>query len=291
MIAAHDDIFRRTVHALRRRTHNVLLHVLGRAQRSVARHESHATGIGSEIDRREIGVCRNHPDTRQIAAQYLGHNLRSHGVRTLANLRCAGIDDHAAIAIDLDVHRRVRHVGANNAVGCAAHVMAARYAQPTSLRQLALALFPSGSRNDLIDALRQSIAQHAQAIHRDGRRLQQVHAPHFGRIEFELGRDLVHLRLEGKAHVDGAVPAHSAAGRLVGQHAIAVVTNVRNVVQRAQQRAGIKNRYHTVGAIAAAILVTLQATDVIRPSFFTPVFRSTMVRGRPRCAQNTSSRV
>src|SRR5205085_665301 len=50
------------------------------------------------------------------------------------------------------------------------------------------------------------------------------------------------------------LPAHRSAGRLVGEHAITVVANVRNVVQRAQQRAGIKNGDHAVRAIRAAIL-------------------------------------
>ena len=35
----------------------------------------------------------------------LGHNLRDHRVRSLPNIRRACIHDHAAIAINLDVHR------------------------------------------------------------------------------------------------------------------------------------------------------------------------------------------
>ena len=50
------------------------------------------------------------------------------------------------------------------------------------------------------------------------------------------------------------MPSHRAARRLVGQHAIAVVLNIWNVVERAQQRARIKNRDHAVRAISAAIL-------------------------------------
>ena len=65
----------------------------------------------------------------EIAAQHLGDYLRGHGVGALADLRSPGVDHHTAIAIDLDVDRRVRHVGTNDAVGRAAHVVAARHAQ------------------------------------------------------------------------------------------------------------------------------------------------------------------
>src|SRR5208282_391252 len=44
------------------------------------------------------------------------------------------------------------------------------------------------------------------------------------------------------------------AGRLVGEHAIAVVLNVGNIVKRAQQSARIKNSDHAVGTVSAAIL-------------------------------------
>ena len=124
----------------------------------------------------------------KLAAQHLGHNLRGHGVGALPDLRRAGVNHHAAIAIDLDVHRRVRHVGADDAVGRAAHIVAASHAQAASLGQLAFALLPARARDHLIDALRQAVAQHAQAVHRDRRRLQQIDAPHFSRIEIRAWR-------------------------------------------------------------------------------------------------------
>ena len=50
------------------------------------------------------------------------------------------------------------------------------------------------------------------------------------------------------------MPAHGAAGGLVGQYAVAVVLDMRDVIKRAQQRAGIKDRDHAVGAICSPIL-------------------------------------
>src|SRR5947207_13053530 len=50
------------------------------------------------------------------------------------------------------------------------------------------------------------------------------------------------------------MPAHGATCRLVGEHAVAVVLNIGNVVESTKQRAGIKNGHHAIGAVPAAIL-------------------------------------
>src|SRR5437870_4774310 len=48
--------------------------------------------------------------------------------------------------------------------------------------------------------------------------------------------------------------AHGATRGLVREHAVPVVLNVWDVVERAQQRPGIKNRNHAVGAVGASVL-------------------------------------
>jgi len=40
---------------------------------------------------------------------------------------------------------------------------------------------------------------------------------------------------KSEADIDRPVPAHSATGRLVGQHAVSVVLNIRNIIKRAEQ--------------------------------------------------------
>ena len=50
-----------------------------------------------------------------------------------------------------------------------------------------------------------------------------VGAPHREGIEAELVRHLVDQRLEGEADIDGAVAAEGAAGRRVGENALAEV--------------------------------------------------------------------
>src|ERR1019366_9061270 len=107
-------------------------------------------------------------------------------------------------------------------VGGAAHIVAARNSKAAALGQFASALLPPRPRNYLIDALRQPIAQHAKAVPRPGRRLQQIPPPYFSRIELECRGNLVHLRLESETDVDRAVAAHGPARGLVGQHTIAV---------------------------------------------------------------------
>ena len=47
---------------------------------------------------------------------------------------------------------------------------------------------------------------------------------------------------------------HRPAGRFVGENAISVVLNVRNVVKRAQQCARIKNSDDPIRTVAAAVL-------------------------------------
>ena len=95
---------------------------------------------------------------------------------------------------------------------------------------------------------------HAQSIHRDARRLKQIAATDFSRINLQFDGEFIELRLESKAHIDRAVTAHGATCGLVSEHAVAVILNVGDVVERAEQRAGIKNRDHAVRAVAAAIL-------------------------------------
>ena len=83
---------------------------------------------------------------------------------------------------------------------------------------------------------------------------QQIAAADFGGIHSNFRSEFVQLRFESEANVHRAVAAHSAAGGLVREHAVSVILNVRNVVERAQQRAGIQNRDYAVRTVSAAIL-------------------------------------
>ena len=112
--------------------------------------------------------------------------------------------------------------------------MAAGDAETAAAGEFSFALAPFGAREDLLDTFGQAVALHAQAVDGDGRRLEQIAAANFGGIHADGRGEFVELRFEGEADIHGAVAAHGAAGGLVGEHAIAVVANVRNVVERAE---------------------------------------------------------
>src|SRR6267154_204916 len=92
------------------------------------------------------------------------------------------------------------------------------------------ALYPFRFPGDDVNALRQAVALDAEAVHRDARWLQQVLAANLHRIHANLDGEFIELRFEGEANVDGAVSAHRAARRLVGEHAIPVIFNIGNVI-------------------------------------------------------------
>src|SRR5262249_3359437 len=177
-----------------------------------------------------------------------------HGVGALADFRSPGVNDHAAIAINFDIHRRMRHVRANDRIRCAAHVVTAGDAEPTRLGQIAFAIFPAGVVYDLLNALRKAVTLHAQAVHGDARWLEQIPLADLRRIDFQLCCNLIELRFKSEANIHGSVAAHRAAGWLIGKHAIALILNIGNVVQRAEQRAGVKNRNYPIRAVSAAVL-------------------------------------
>ena len=93
-----------------------------------------------------------------------------------------------------------------------------------------------------------------KAVNGNARSLKQIALTDFRGIQVQFCRKLVQLGFESKAHVYGAMSAHGAAGGLVGQYPVAVVLNVRNVIKRAQQRPGIKNRHNAIGAVCSAVL-------------------------------------
>ena len=67
-------------------------------------------------------------------------------------------------------------------------------------------------------------------------------------------RHLVEQALEGEADIDGAVAAERAARRRVGQHALAEIFHVVEIVDRVQHRAGIEDGDDAVARMGAAAL-------------------------------------
>ena len=65
---------------------------------------------------------------------------------------------------------------------------------------------------------------------------------------------LVEQALEGEADIDGAVAAERAARRRVGQHPLAEIFDVVEIVDRVQHRAGIEDGHDAVARMGAAAL-------------------------------------
>ncbi len=174
--------------------------------------------------------------------------------------------DDGAVEIELDLDGGVRLAGPVHGLGRAADVVRAGKAQTfayaalayaaLALRQLAPARTPAARLLDPVHALRQAVAVHHQVVVGERRRGQIVRAPHRQRIKSELARHLVEQALEGEADVDGAVAAERAARRRVGEHALADIFDVVQVVDGVEHRAGIENRHDAVAGMRAAALVT-----------------------------------
>src|ERR687888_1706156 len=100
----------------------------------------------------------------------------------------------------------MRHVRTNDGIGRARDIMRAANAQSAPARQLSVPFLPSRALDYLLDTLRQAVAGDPQGVDRDAGGLEQVDAADFGRVEAEFGSDLIERGLEGKAHIDCAVP-------------------------------------------------------------------------------------
>ena len=77
------------------------------------------------------------------------------------------------------------------------------------------------------------------------------------RIEAQLARHLIEQALEGEAHVDRAVAAERPARRRVGEHALADVLDVVQIVDGVEHRARIEDGDDAVARVRAAALGAL----------------------------------
>ena len=189
-----------------------------------------------------------------VEAEYLGRTLGQHGGRALSDLGRAGQERDRAVEVELEIDRGVRLAGPVLGLGRAAHVMRAGHAEAPARPELALAALPAARLLDPVDAFRQAIALHHQVVLGEAELRHQVPAPDLERIEAQLLGHLVHQVLEGEAHVDRAVAAHGAAGRRVGEHAVAVVAHRVQVVDGIEHGAGIEDGDDAVAGIGPAPL-------------------------------------
>ena len=128
------------------------------------------------------------------------------------------------------------------------------FAYAIALGHFAFARVPAALALDPVETFRQAVAVHHQIVLRERRCAKKISAAHRERIEAERVRHLVEQALEGEADIDGAVAAEGAAWRRVGQHALAQIFDVVEIVDRVQHRAGIKDGDNAIARMGAAAL-------------------------------------
>ena len=231
---------------------------LGGGLRRIAGHEGHARRIAAEINRRQVGVCRRQLDVFEVYAEYLGDDRGEDVVRALADVDGAAQERDSAIAIELELDLRVRHVVPVDRGARPAQVGADGEAQPAASRHRGTAFQEPRFLDDPVDALLQPAARDPQPVDRARIRLGQVASPDFYRIKTQLFGHLVKMRLEREARLRGTVPTLGTAGRLVGEQPDALEAITRDRIGRRLQRAGVIGAGDPVAAVSAAIEKTLE---------------------------------
>jgi hypothetical protein len=185
----------------------------------VAAHERLAAGVAAEVHRRQIGVGGDDAHVAQVESQFLADDGREHGIRALTDVAHAAEHRRTARTIELELHRRLRHLVRIDTVVGARDVGAARDAETAPIGQSTPALAPTGGALDLVEALQEAVRGDTHAV--DGARVltDEVAAPHLDRVHADPLGELVELALEREARLHRAVASLGTAARLVREHA------------------------------------------------------------------------
>ena len=180
-------------------------------------------------------------DVERLDAQHLGDEQRQHVVGALPDLGGAAERGHAARAVELELHARVRQLVPVDRQPRAAQVRRAGQAEPAAARPACRGARASPSPRPPSRCTRAG---------RWCRPACQFAVSEFGctscwrrrsaGIDAELHGDLVELHLLPEAGLRGAVAALGAARRLVGEGAAAAEAVARDVVGDRLQRAGVE---------------------------------------------------
>ncbi len=125
-----------------------LAHVEGGASRRVARHKRYATGIGAEIDRRQIGIAGANAHVEHIDAERFGNDDGKHILRSLTAVAGAAENGDAAAAIDLDDRAGVRHGVPVNRQPGTAEICTRRKPDPAAGSEFSMLVAKAGTFGD-----------------------------------------------------------------------------------------------------------------------------------------------
>jgi hypothetical protein len=123
------------------------LQLARRVEAGVAEHEGDARGVGAQVHRGEVGVGGEHAHVVERHAELLADDVGDQRVRALADVARAGEDGDAPGAVDLQLHRALRHpVRVDRVVG-PGDVAAPRHPDAAAEGQLPVLRFQSLARS------------------------------------------------------------------------------------------------------------------------------------------------
>src|SRR5258706_3585776 len=124
-------------------------------------------------------------------------------------------------------------------------------------RKLAFAFAPARCSQHLLNTFRVAVAGHAKPVDGDAWCRKLVAKTQFRGVNLQVDGQHVQHGFECEAYVHRAVAAHCSARWLIGEHTIAVVAHVANVVERTEQLAGIEHRHRAISAERSAVLYNM----------------------------------
>ncbi len=231
---------------------------LGGLERGVADHQGDARRVAAEVHRRQVGVGDAEPDVGEIDPQHLGDHRGEHRIGALANLGLAAEHRDGAGAVELQLHRRLRHVVPVDRQPGAAQVGAAGQPQAAPARQAPVAFAEAAAGHHRLDAGPQAHRADAQPVGGDGAGLGEHAAAQVGGVDAQVAGDLVELDLEAEARLRRAVAPLRPAGGLVGEDPHSFEAVGRQLVGHRLQGAGVVGRGDAVAAVGAAVERRLQ---------------------------------
>src|SRR5262249_16200523 len=92
-------ILDRNAELLRHRQHQLFARSLSSLNRCVTSHQSHATRIAAEIDRRQIGIGSNYANIKRIDSENLCDDVSEYRIGTLPDVGRAAHHTDAALPV------------------------------------------------------------------------------------------------------------------------------------------------------------------------------------------------
>src|SRR6185436_9850168 len=223
----------------------------------VAGHQRDATRIASKIDRRQIRVGSHDSNVKWIDAENFRNDISKDRIRTLSDVSRSTHHADAALAIQPELHTRLRHVVPIDRQTGATDIRTARDPNPFTKRQLALvprkAFTPARTFGNFLDAFPQSHAADPQVVRRHRIRRDEMLAPDLNRIHSQLLGDLVELNFQRVAWLWRAVPALRTTRRLVCESSQSLKLVTRHFIRDGLQRARVERTRDTVAAVRTTV--------------------------------------